>query len=322
MRATRFVELNAFVAVAERKSFTRAADDLGMSTSALSQSISGLEDSIGVRLLNRTTRSVEVTEAGEQVLERVRPLLSDFAAVVGSVSESRDKPAGRLRLTVPPPVASFVLPKLLRRFLAQYPDIVVDITVQSSLIDIVMERYDAGIRIGGRLARDMIATRITDDLRFVVAASPSYLARHQPPETPEDLSMHNCIRTRFESGTFEPWRFMTGSKVFEANVEGSVAANKPEILVRAALDGVGIVHVLHGYVAPWISLGKLVPLLEAWMPPPTDGFFLYYPSRRQNPAALTAFIDFVRADVTRRGEPATTLPATKTRTARSPQKGR
>jgi DNA-binding transcriptional LysR family regulator len=204
MRATRFVELNAFVAVAERKSFTRAADDLGMSTSALSQSISGLEDSIGVRLLNRTTRSVEVTEAGEQVLERVRPLLSDFATVVGSVSESRDKPAGRLRLTVPPPVASFVLPKLVRRFLAQYPDIVVDITVESSLIDIVMERYDAGIRIGGRLARDMIATRITDDLRFVVAASPSYLARHQPPETPEDLSVHNCIRTRFESGTFDP----------------------------------------------------------------------------------------------------------------------
>jgi DNA-binding transcriptional LysR family regulator len=321
MRATRFVELTAFVAVAERKSFTRAAADLGMSTSALSQTIRGLEDNIGVRLLNRTTRSVDVTEAGEQVLGRVRPLLSDFASVVGSVSESRDKPAGRLRLTVPPPVASFVLPPLLRRFLAKYPDIVVDITVESSLIDIVMERYDAGIRVGSRVARDMIAMRITDDLDFVVAASPAYLARHPAPETPEDLRTHNCLRTRFESGTFEPWRFMRGGKVLEANVEGTVVANKPDPLIRAALDGVGILYVLHGYAAPWISAGRLVPLLETWMPPPSEGFFLYYPSRRQNPAALTALIDFVRTDVRRSGQPAKAPPASKTRTAR-PGKGR
>ncbi len=322
MRATRFAELTSFVAVAERKSFTKAADDLGTSTSALSQTIRNLEDSLGVRLLSRTTRSVEMTAAGGQLLERIRPLLSDFAAAVGSVSAFRDKPAGRLRLTVPPPVASFVLPPLLRRFLAQYPDIVVDVTVESSLVDIIAERYDAGIRIGSRVARDMIAVRITDDLRFVVVASPAYLARRPPPETPEDLRMHNCLRTRFESGTFESWRFMREDKVTEVEVEGSAIANRPEPLIRAALDGLGVLHVIRDYVAPWIASGELIPLLETWMPSPSEAFFLYYPSRRQNPAALTAFIDFLRADVRRSAQPVQPLPASKTTIARSPQKDR
>jgi DNA-binding transcriptional LysR family regulator len=320
MRATRFVELNAFVAVAERKSFTKAADDLGMSTSALSQTIRGLEDSLGVRLLNRTTRSVEVTEAGGQVLERVRPLLTDFAAVVDSVTESRNKPAGRLRLTVPPPVASFVLPPLLRRFLEQYPDIVVDITAENSLVDIIAERYDAGIRVGSRVARDMIAMPIMDDLRFAVVASPAYLAQHPPPTTPEELSVHRCLKIRFESGTFAPWSFMKGGKMLEVEVEGTVVANKPQPLIRAARDGVGILYVIHWYVAPWISSGELIPLLEDWMPPPSDGFFLYYPSRRQNPAALTAFIDFLRADKRRSGLPAQTLSAPKMEIPRNPAK--
>jgi DNA-binding transcriptional LysR family regulator len=322
MRATRFAELTAFVAVAERKSFTRAADDMSMSSSTLSQTIRGLEDSLGVRLLNRTTRSVELTEAGSQVLERVRPLLSDFAAVLGSVSQSRDKPAGRLRLTVPPPVASFVLPALLRRFLTQYPEVVVDITVESSLMDLIAERYDAGIRVGSRVPRDMIAIRITDDLHFAVVASPAYLARHPSPETPQDLSTHNCLRTRFESGTFEPWRFTKDGKIVEIDVDGTLIVNKPEPLVRAALDGVGILHVLRGYVSPWISSGKLIPLLETWMPPPSEAFFLYYPSRRQNPAVLAAFIDFVRADVRRSGQPTRALPAPKVRIAQSPGKSR
>jgi DNA-binding transcriptional LysR family regulator len=302
MRASRFVELTAFVAVADRKSFTKAAIDLGMSASVLSQTIRGLEESLGVRLLNRTTRSVEVTEAGDQVLERVRPLLTDFAVVVDSVGAFRDKPAGRLRLTVPRPVASFVLPSLLRRFLAQNPDIVVDITVDSTLVDIISERYDAGVRLGSRVARDMIAIRIMEDLRYAVVASPAYLARRPPPETPQDLRNHNCIRTRFESGVFAPWRFVTGDKIQEFEGEGSIVSNKSELLVRAALDGVGVFYTLHGYVAPWIASSELIPLLETWMPPPSDGLFLYYPSRRQNPPALTAFIDFIRADLKRPGK--------------------
>jgi len=301
MRASRFVELNAFVAVAERKSFTRAADDLGMSTSALSQTIRGLEDGLGVRLLNRTTRSVEVTEAGGQVLERVRPLLGEFAAIVGSVSDSRDKPAGRLRLTVPPPVASFVLPPLLRRFLERYPDIVVDVTVENALVDIIAERYDAGIRVGSRVARDMIAVRITDDLRFAVVASPGYLAQHPPPTTPEELRGHRCLRMRFNSGMFAAWRFMKDGKALEVEVEGPLVANRAEPLIRAARDGVGIYYTIHSYVAPLMSSGALISLLEGWMPPPSDGFSLYYPSRRQNPAALTAFIDFLRVEYRRSG---------------------
>jgi len=309
MRATRFVELSVFVAVAERKSFTKAADDLGMSASTLSQAIRGLEDNLGVRLLNRTTRSVEVTEAGGHVLERVRPLLSDFAAVVGSVTESRDKPAGRLRLTVPPPVASLLLPTLLGRFLAQYPDIVVDVTVDSSLVDIVTGRYDAGIRLGSRIARDMIAMRLTEDLGFAVVASPAYLTRHPPPQNPDELSVHRCLRTRFDSGMLAPWLFTKNGKSVEVEVEGTLVANKPEPLIRAALEGVGILYIIRAYVAARIASGELVPLLREWLPPPSDGLFLYYPSRRQNPAALTAFIDFLRADNRRSGRPAQMLSA-------------
>jgi DNA-binding transcriptional LysR family regulator len=314
MRITKFVELSAFVAVADRRSFTKAAGDLGMSPSALSQTIRGLEEGLGVRLLNRTTRSVEVTEAGDQMLKRVRPLLTDFAGVVASVREFRDKPAGRLRLTVPPPVASFVLPPLLRRFLARHPEIVVDIDVASTLTDIVAERYDAGIRPGSRVARGMVATRVTGDMRFAVVASPAYLSRHPRPQTPEDLRMHSCIRTRFESGAFQPWSFMKEGKVLQVDVEGSVIANRSEPLVRAALDGVGVLYTLDGYVAPWISSGRLTPLLEKWMPPPSDGFFLYYPSRRQNPAALTAFIDFIRSDFKQNGK-ALTLVASNAKMA-------
>jgi DNA-binding transcriptional LysR family regulator len=289
-----------------------------MSTSALSQIIRGLEDSLGVRLLDRTTRSVKVTEAGGQMLERVRPLLGELAAVVGSVRECRDKPAGRLRLTAPPPVVSFVLPPLLRRFLEQYPDIVVDITAENALIDIVAERYDAGIRVGSRIARDMIAMRITDDLRFAAVASPAYLAQHPPPTTPEELRARHCLKMRFDNGAFVPWRFMKDGRAVEVEVEGPLVANKPEPLIRAARDGIGILYTIHPFVAPWISSGELVPLLEGWMPPPSDGFFLYYPSRRQNPAALTAFVDFLRVDNRRSGQLAQVLSAPKIEIPRTP----
>lgn len=312
MRATRFAELSAFAAVAERRSFTRAAEDLGMSASSLSSTIRGLEDSLGVRLFDRTTRRVEVTEAGGHLFERVRPLLDDFAAVVGSVTESQDQPAGRLRLTVAPPVASLVLPALLGRFLAQYPDIVVDVTVESSLVDLVAGRYDAGIRVGSRLARDMIAIRVTDDLRLAVVASPAYLARHPPPKAPDELGAHRCLRIRFESGRLEPWRFAKDGKVWEVDVEGTLVANKPELLVRAARDGAGILYVMRAYVMPWLASGELVGLLEDWIPPPSDGFFLYYPSRRQNPAALAAFIDFLRTETRRSGGAAQPLSASET----------
>jgi DNA-binding transcriptional LysR family regulator len=297
MRGTRFAALSAFVAVADHGSFTRAATQLGVSTGSLSHTIRELEENLGVRLLNRTTRSVAPTEAGERMLARLRPLLDEFEAAVDSVNAFRERPAGQLRITVPPPVAAFVLAPLLPRFLAQYPDIILDVSVDPVLTDIVAGRYDAGVRLGHRIARDMIAVRITDDLRMNVVASPNYFARHGRPETPQDLQAHNCIRLRFPSGAFSPWRFSIEGETLELDVKGSLIANDADLLVNAALNGTGVAYVLRDFAAPFIATGQLVPLLEEWMPPPSDGFFLYYSSRRQNLASLRAFIEFLVANL-------------------------
>src|SRR5215471_6698486 len=296
MRGNCFSELNAFVAIAEQGSFTKAAAQLGVSKGSLSRSIRAIEERLGVRLLNRTTRSVALTEAGERMLVRLRPLLDDLAATVDEINEFRDRPAGHLRLTMPRPVASFVIAPLLARFAALYPEIVVDISVTPVLTDIVADRYDAGFRLGNRIGRDMIAVRVTDPLRFVVAASPDYLARHAALENPRDLQNHNCFRLRFPSGEFLPWQFVIDGKVQELEVEGSLIASDTDLLLRAAGDGAGVVYTLSEYAAPMIAGGQLVPLLDMWMPPPSEGFFLYYPSRRQNLASLRAFIDFLRAN--------------------------
>src|SRR5882724_2944364 len=197
MRGPELAEMNAFVAVAERRSFARAALQLGISRSRLSETISGLEARLGVRLLNRTTRSVAPTAAGERLLTRLRPLLDDLAGALDSINTFRDKPAGLLRLTVPPPVASFMLAPLLSRFLAEYPEIELEVSVDAALTDIVAGRFDAGIRMGERLERDMIALRIGEEMRAVVVAAPSYLARNPAPAAPADLDTHNCIRIRF-----------------------------------------------------------------------------------------------------------------------------
>jgi DNA-binding transcriptional LysR family regulator len=221
----------------------------------------------------------------------------EFEAAVDSVNAFRDRPAGQLRITVPPPVASFVLAPLLARFIAQYPEIVLEVTADPALTDIIAGRYDAGIRLGHRVARDMIAVRVTHDLRVVVVASPDYLARQPRPAKPQDLHAHNCLRLRFPSGAFAPWRFAIGGKVVEIEVEGSLIANEAGLLVKAALGGAGILYVLEEFAAPMIATGQLVTLLGAWIPPPSEGFFLYYPSRRQNLASLRALIDFLRTNL-------------------------
>jgi len=297
MRGRRFAQFSAFVEVAEYGSFTKAAAHLGISTGSLSQTIRALEESLGVRLLNRTTRSVAVTEAGERMLTRLRPLFDEFAAVVDSANAFRDRPAGHLRLTVPPPAASHLIAPLLARFLTQYPDIALEISVDPTLTDIVAGRYDAGIRAGKRIARDMIAVRVADEMRHLVVASPDYLARQPEPQKPEDLLSHNCIRVRFPSGAFLPWQFAVDGQIVELEVGGSLIVNEAEISVRAALDGVGVLFGWEGYIRPMISTGRLVPVLEKWMPPPSDPLFLYYPSRRQNPASLQALIDFLRTNL-------------------------
>lgn len=294
MRATEFAELSAFVAVAEEASFTKAAKRLGLSPATLSQTIRSLEERLGIRVLNRTTRSVAPTEAGERMLGQLRPLLDGFDAALESVNAFRDKPSGHLRLTVPPPVAKFVLTPVLARFLAQYPEITMEISVDTQAVDIVANRFDAGFRRGNLIARDMIAIRIMADMHYHVVASPDYVRRCGRPLKPADLQAHNCIRFRLADGSFIPWRFVADGKTIELEVEGSIVVNDPELLVSAALEGVGVIYMIEEYIQPMIADGRLISVLDDSVLPPLEGFSLFYPSRRQNPAALRALIEFLR----------------------------
>jgi DNA-binding transcriptional LysR family regulator len=296
MRGTQFAELNAFVAVAEHGNFTKAATHLAISPATLSQTIRELEERLGVRLLNRTTRSVALTEAGERLLARLRPVLDDYEAAIDSVNSFRDKPAGLIRLTMPPVPATWLVGPSLPRFLAQYPDIRIEISVTTELVDIVANHFDAGIRLGRRLERDMIAVKL-GELRFAVIASPDYLARRPLPKTPEDLQQHNCIRFRLASGAFLPWRFNVDGADTEVAVEGSLIVNYVDFANRAVQDGVGLMYAPVDYVTEDVAKRRLVQVLDDWMPANPDSYFLYYPSRRQQPAALKALIDFLRANL-------------------------
>jgi DNA-binding transcriptional LysR family regulator len=295
MRKPGFTEMTAFVAIAERSSFAKAAVHLGVSRSALSETIRGLEDKLGVRLLNRTTRSVALTEVGERLLAELRPALASFEAAVESINKFRDKPAGHLRLTVPRPAAKMVIEPILSKFLATYPAISLEIITDSALTDIVRDRFDAGIRPGHVLEQDMIAIRVGEDARPTVVASPDYLRQHGRPKMPADLQAHNCIRQRFASGAIHQWAFEKRGKNLEVMVKGSLVVSDGELSLRAALDGVGLARLPITLVEPHIARRKLVPLLEDWTPH-SVGFYLYYPSRRQAPAALQAFVDFLKAN--------------------------
>ena len=296
MRGPELSEMNAFVTVAERRSFAKAAVQLGISRSRLSETIREFEGRLGVRLLNRTTRSVAPTAAGERLLAQIRPLLNDFNVAFESINAFRDKPAGLLRLTVLPPAASFMLAPLLSRFLAHYPAIDLEISVDAALTDIVAGRFDAGMRAGDRIERDMIAVRIGEEIRGVVVAAPGYLARHPRPTTPRDLQTHNCIRFRFPSGVILPWQFQKKGNQVEVAVEGRLTVNEPDLAVRAAVDGVGVLYTALGYAAPEIKAGRLVCLLKNWRIG-SAAFFLYYPSRRQIPLPLQALIQFLRENL-------------------------
>ena len=287
-----FAEMNAFVAVAERSSFAKAARQLGVSRSALSETIRALEEKLGVRLLNRTTRSVAATEVGERLLAELRPALESFEAAVESINVFRDKPVGHLRLTVPRPAAKQVIEPILAQFLIAHPAITLEVVTDSALTDIVRDRFDAGIRPGHRVEQDMIAVRIGEDARPTVVASPGYLAGHPRPKVPGDLREHNCFRQRFASGVIHQWDFEKRGKSLEVTITGSLISES-DLAIRAALDGVGIARVPAIYVASHIANKRLVPLLEDWTPRSVD-FFLYYPSRRQVPSALQAFINVLK----------------------------
>ena len=295
MRGPELAEMNALVAVAELRSFARAALQLGISRSRLSETIRGLEDRLGVRLLNRTTRSVSPTAAGERLLARLRPLLGEFAGVLDSINAFRDKPAGPLRVSVLPPAADLMLAPLVSRFLAQYPEIDLEISVDAALTDIVAGRFDAGMRVGKRVERDMIAVRI-GEIRGAVVAAPDYLEQHPRPTTPQDLRTHNCIRFRYPSGMLVPWIFEKDGKKLEVAVEGRLTVNDAALAVRAALDGAGVLYMARGYVAPDIKKGRLVSLLEKWRARSVP-IFLYYPSGRRMAAPLQVFIQFFRENL-------------------------
>src|SRR5262245_38534235 len=240
MRKLGFFEMHAFVAIAERSSFAKAAKQLGVSRSSLSETMRGLEDKLGVRLLNRTTRSVALTEIGERLLAEVRPVLDGFGAALESINAFRDKPAGHIRLTVPRPAAKMVIEPVLSRFLQAYPAITLEIVTDSALTDIVRDRFDAGIRPGHRVERDMIAIRVGEDARPTVVASPKYLQRHPRPKVPNDLQAHNCIRMRFASGAIHQWAFEKRGKSLEVAVNGTLIVSDGDLALRAALDGVGL----------------------------------------------------------------------------------
>jgi DNA-binding transcriptional LysR family regulator len=294
MRKLGLGEMSAFVATAEHASFAKAAVHLGISRSALSETISGLEEKLGVRLLNRTTRSVALTEVGERLLAELRPALDGFEAALESVNVYREKPAGHLRLTVPRPAAKTVIEPVLSKFLLTYPAITMEIVTDSALTDIVRDRFDAGIRPGHVVERDMIAVRVGEDASPTIVASPAYLRRHPHPKLPSDLSSHNCIRRRFASGAISHWFFEKKGKSLEVAVKGSLIVNDGDLALRAAIDGVGIAPLPITAVSAALGKRQLVPLLQDWAPRPV-GFYLYYSSRRQVPAALRALVDFLKA---------------------------
>jgi DNA-binding transcriptional LysR family regulator len=287
-------DLLAFVAVGQERSFTNAAAKLGVSQSALSHTIRQLEERLGVRLLTRTTRSVSPTEAGERLLRTLAPRFEEIAAELDAVAGLRDKPAGTIRITSGDHgVGSVLMPKLAK-FLPSYPDIKVEIIIDYGLTDIVAERYDAGVRWGEQVAKDMIAVRIGPDIRFAVVGAKSYFASRSPPETPHDLIGHNCINLRFPThGGLYAWEFERDGRELKVRVDGQLVFNGIFQVLDAALAGLGLVFVPEDLAQPHLAKGRLKRVLEDWCPP-WSGYHLYYPSRRQPSAAFALLVDALR----------------------------
>ena len=303
MRGSQFAQLTAFAAVAEHRSFTRAAEMLGLSTPSLSQAIRCLEERFGVRLLNRTTRSVALTDAGEQLLGHLAPVFEGVDNAIDAINAFRDSPAGTLRLSVHPLAAATVIAPLVASFSATHPAIGLEVSVDLERKDIVGDRFDAGIHLGNRIAQDMIAIPIGGKLRLTTVASPDYLARNPEPQVPGDLSRHNCIRYRWDKdGLAHGWRFSKDDNEVEVHVDGTLAVNDLELALRAGLDGLGIVQLPEATVAGLVADGRLVPVLADWSPQ-WAGFFLYYPSRRQLPLKLRALVEFLKRESKRIAHP-------------------
>ena len=287
-------DLLAFVAVAREKSFTRAAARLGVSQSALSHTMRELEARLGVRLLTRTTRSVSPTEAGERLLNTVGPRLEEIEAELGALGELRDKPAGTIRLTATEYAADEILLPKLAKLLRAYPDIKVEIVIDYGLTDIVAQRFDAGVRSGEQVAKDMIAVRIAPDMRIAVVGAPSYFKRQPEPKRPQDLVNHNCIKLRLPThGGVYAWEFEKAGRELRVRVDGQLTYNTTAQMLSAALAGLGLAYVPEGLAKPHVAKGRLKRVLTDWCPP-YSGYHLYYPSRRQPSAAFALLVDALR----------------------------
>lgn len=288
-------DLLAFLAVARERNFTRAAAKLGMTQSALSQIIRNLEERLGVRLLNRTTRSVTPTQAGERLFLKIGPKFDDMDSELAALGELREKPAGTIRITATEYAVQAILMPALSRLLPDYPDVSVEAIVDYGLTNIVAAQYDAGIRPGEMVAKDMIAVRIGPDLRMAIVGSPSYFAERKRPRTPQDLTNHNCLNLRLPThgGSLYAWEFEKDGRGLHVRVEGQLVFNSASLLLQGALQGLGLAYLTEGHVQPYVARGELVKVLSDWCPP-FSGYHLYYPSRRQPSPAFALLVDALR----------------------------
>lgn len=294
MRRDELADLYAFLTVAEEQSFTRAAQKLETSQSALSHTIRRLETRLGVRLLTRTTRSVAATQAGERLIKTLRPAMDDISSELVSLRELRDRPSGTIRITTSEHAASSVLWPALEKFLKKFPDIHVELSLESGLVDIVADKFDAGVRLGESLAKDMVAVRIGPDVRMIVVGAPAYFATHDRPKRPQDLTDHVCINLRLAtSRSLYAWEFEKGRRRLRVRVEGQLVFNNVPMIVRAAAAGFGLAFVMEDQAKALINSGRLVEVLSDWSPP-FPGYYLYYPSRRQPIAAFSRLVEALR----------------------------
>jgi DNA-binding transcriptional LysR family regulator len=294
MRRENVSDLLAFLAVARERSFTKAAAKLGVSQSALSQTVRALEARLALRLLTRTTRSVSPTDAGERLLASVGSRFEEIEAELDALSALRDKPAGTIRITAGEHAAYKVLSPALAKLLPSYPDIKVEVIVDYGFTDIVAQRYDAGVRTGEQVAKDMIAVRIGPDLRMAVVGAPSYFEKHPVPKKPQDLTEHNCVNLRMPTyGGLYAWEFEKGRRELKVRVDGQLVFNTIQQRVDAALAGLGLAYMVEDVAQPHVSQGTLIRVLEDWCPP-FSGYHLYYPSRRQSSPAFNVLVDALR----------------------------
>lgn len=294
MNPVRLDNLDVFVSIVRCGGFRAAALERGVSSSALSQTMNALEEALGIRLLNRTTRSVAPTEAGQRLLDRLAPALSDIRLAIAEVDELRDSPSGTLRFNAPGPAVDHLLGPLAFDFMDAYPEVKIEIVSDAAVIDIVEQGFDAGVRFGKQLAQDMIALPFGPTLRYAIVASPDYIKRHGRPQVPQDLVSHDCIKRRFPGGSLVTWRFVDGDDEIEISPTGRLTVSAAHNELQAALAGRGIAHVFDDYAKPLILNGRLVELLADWSPN-LPHWFLYYPSRRLPSAAMRAFLDYMKS---------------------------